>query len=185
MRKLPVFRSVGEVFAGVTRHFFELLRIALVPVALSFGVFAAAAFWVDDPELVRWTLSIELPEETGLYETDALAEEDKRSRAIMFGLAVLASYLIYVPAIVSWHRFVLYGEKTSSLLRWEDMRYVISVIKIALAFLFFLVPIGIAVAGIVWLAQKSRGLKRERPCRPQAYRLRRRLPPYTSSQRVF
>ncbi|MBX3505920.1 MAG: hypothetical protein KF895_10615 [Parvibaculum sp.] len=159
MRKLPVFRSVGEVFAGVTRHFFELLRIALVPVALSFGVFAAAAFWVDDPELVRWTLSIELPEETGLDETDALAEEDKRSRAIMFGLAVLASYLIYVPAIVSWHRFVLYGEKTSSLLRWEDMRYVISVIKIALAFLFFLIPMGIAVAGIVWLAQKIPGLE--------------------------
>jgi hypothetical protein len=158
VRKLPVFRSTVEVFAGVTRHFFELLRIALVPVVLSFGIFAAAALWVDDPALVQWMVAVEMPLES--EQPDSVADEEERSRSLLFGLAVLASYLIYVPAIVSWHRFVLFGEKSPLLVpRSEDMRYVIAVLKLALAALFFLIPAVIAVFGVVWLAKRLPGLE--------------------------
>lgn len=160
-RKLPVFRSTAEVFAGVTRHFFELVRVGLVPIVLSFGILGAAAVWVDDPSLVQWFVNVDLPLDPEQPEgSDAAAVEDDRSRSILFALAVLVSYLIYVPAIVSWHRFVLFGEKASPLMpRWEDMRYVVAVLKLAVAFLFFMIPAGIAVFGVIWLVQQLPGLE--------------------------
>lgn len=161
MKKLPVFRSVAEVFAGVTRHFFELVRVGLVPIVLSFGIVGAAAVWVDDPSLVQRFIDVDLPLDVEQpEEQDTVAAEDDRSRSTLFALAVLVSYLVYVPAIVSWHRFVLFGEKSPPLMpRWEDMRYVVAVLKLAIACLFFMIPAGIAVFGLVWIVQQFPGLE--------------------------
>jgi len=153
VRKLPVFRSTAEVFAGVTRHFFELLRLALVPIVLSFGIFFAAAVWMNDPELVQWAFVSELPVEAEPSDTPATTDEEP-SR-VLFYLAVLVSYLVYVPAVVRWHRFVLFGEGSAShMLRWEDTRYLIVAVKLAIAFMFFLIPAAILAMGIGWIGEK-------------------------------
>lgn len=44
MRKLPVFRSVGEVFSGVTRHYLQLI-LAAWPAVILIAVGAVLYVW--------------------------------------------------------------------------------------------------------------------------------------------
>ena len=53
MRKLPVIRSVSEVFSGVTRHYFELLGVAAFPILATLVVIMLSGFLLWDTEYPR------------------------------------------------------------------------------------------------------------------------------------
>lgn len=147
MRKLPVFRSVGEVFSGVTRHYFQLIGVAWP--ALLFVLIAMG--------LYGWSF-----QQAGIGELATMAEEGAsaaelsatyvaiadRATGPVYYLAFLLTTFASAVAAVRWHRFVLMGEGGSILLRMEDARYVWTFIKVMLAYFLMLVLFIAAVAGI-------------------------------------
>lgn len=147
MRKLPVFRSVGEVFAGVTRHYFQLLFVAWPAVVLLLA--GTAAFY--------WVLY-----QAGLYgltgmEQTAGAPEDVLERyreafaaysIVAIVAVVLAMVLAQAIAAVRWHRFVLLGEGASVPFRREDVQYVWTTLKILFFWFLFLIVLS-AVVGVI------------------------------------
>ncbi len=146
MNKLPVLRATGEVYAGVTRHFLQLLIVAWPAVLI---IFAGTV-------LVNWYLvSIGFDEAVRDYMSDPDPEKLKHAKdllaqptALMLDWgANIAAFLAGAVAAVRWHRFVLFGENNpvgksgGHLVRREDGSYLWVLLKLlAVA----------AVAFIVW-----------------------------------
>ncbi|MDZ4381624.1 MAG: hypothetical protein U0942_09810 [Parvibaculum sp.] len=151
MRKLPVIRSVSEVFSGVTRHYFQLVALtwsALLLIALSVGlnIYTYYQNGMNDVfELMRQegTPSGQVLER--FQEAAAAAERDP-----LYYVAYLMFMLASAVAAVRWHRFVLFGESRAAFLRFEDARYLWTLVKLfILTLLAVLIFIG-ATAGIVY-----------------------------------
>ncbi len=146
MRKLRVFRSVGEVFSGVTRHYFQLLVAAwpaLVFVAIGVGlyvwffyragigdVFAKMGDGSPTTEIMQAYMLASSSLEPGYYA------------------AMLLIFIATAVAAVRWHRFVLLGDGSASLLRTEDGRYIWTFIKVMFAYFLFLAALMLVFMGI-------------------------------------
>lgn len=137
MRKLPVWRSIGEVFSGVTRHYFDLIRVAPAGVALMLIAYLVL-FWFSPAD-----------------------ERGQLSKPLFFGLdwrlgaLIVFLFLIGFPAAaVRWHRFVLLGERPSGLsslsLFWgtKETRYLWTWLKLS----GVLALIGLVLVMLVMLA---------------------------------
>ncbi|HUD50501.1 hypothetical protein [Parvibaculum sp.] len=104
-RKLPVFSAAREVYAGVIRHFWDLLRAAWIPVLLVVAVRSYAEF--------RFA---QFAPPSGLDSTP-----DEVMRA--YFMTILPTFLEigiflwvgWAMMAVAFHRFVLIGEKTRGL----------------------------------------------------------------------
>ena len=133
MRKLPVFRSTGEVLSGVTRHYFQLLFAAWPAVIVTF-----ALEWVT--YFVLSAIGSDLLDEEPLGKTDFASPDeavaffrDHSTEFLILAGYFLAVLLIGAIAAVRWHRLVLLGEGAGSPvrhLRAEDGRYIWTAIKI-------------------------------------------------------
>ena len=152
MRKLPVFRSTGEVFSGVTRHYFQLVGVAwpaLIFVLVAIGLYAWSFHQAGIGALFDM---IETggasPEEIGTaYEAVAL-----RATGPVYYAAFLLMTLASAVAAVRWHRFVLMGEGGSVLLRAEDARYIWTFIKVTLLYILMIVLLVAVIFGVSTVA---------------------------------
>lgn len=141
MRKLPVFRSVGEVFSGVTRHYFQLLFAAwpaVVLIAIGVVLYAWAYQQAGIGDLFALIQSGAPAEEIA-----AAAEAiDRGAMGPAYLGAVIVIFAASAVAAVRWHRFVLMGEHSGVLLRVEDFRYIWTFIKVLLLY-FLLIFVGV------------------------------------------
>ncbi|PKP77461.1 MAG: hypothetical protein CVT81_09295 [Alphaproteobacteria bacterium HGW-Alphaproteobacteria-3] len=147
MRKLPVIRSVSEVFSGVTRHYFQLAFLAL-PAVLVLLFVSAYQYWilykVGFYSLAERMSGREAP-------GDIAATYGKMLSAIPWAQIVpviLIGALASAIAAVRWHRFVLLGDGSSPILRREDLQYLWTTVKV-LFFLFLFFVVVSAGGGIV------------------------------------
>jgi hypothetical protein len=159
MKKLPVFASVGEVFSGVTRHYFQLLFVSwpsmLVIVAL--GGFIGAMY-------SKAGYVAALTADGGKPDLDAVIAAQARLYSGSAGLLLAGAFLLLVlassVAAVRWHRLVLLGEGAGSpvhvrFLRAEDWRYIWTYIKVALIFAVLLLIVAIVIASLSFLKAHS------------------------------
>jgi hypothetical protein len=138
MRKLPVFRSTGEVLSGVTRHYFQLLFAAWPAVLVTF-----ALEWVTYFILEAMVSDLFQEEPAAKVEFENFDEaiaffRDHSTELLIIAGYFLAVLLVGAIAAVRWHRLVLLGEGAGSPvrhLRAEDGRYIWTAIKIWLIFL--------------------------------------------------
>lgn len=152
MRKLPVFKSVSEVFSGVTRHYFQLIAASWP--SLVFVVAAAGlCFWSLDQAGISVTFEM-VREGRPVRETFAAYEAATSELGPLYYVGSLILSLAGAVAAVRWHRFVLLGSGGAGLLRTEDGRYIWTLIKIVLVFLLFAVilMITVAVVGALFVA---------------------------------
>ncbi|MFZ3034948.1 MAG: hypothetical protein WA138_13155 [Parvibaculum sp.] len=145
MRKLAVFRSVGEVYSGVFRHFIDLIRVAWLPL-LVWAVVSIVGGW--------WFLQHMV--ENAAFLDDA-ASQQARMEAFMevmptlYGMSFF-KYLVLTVVAVGFHRFVLLGERhhgvggTGFEFGRSEWLYIWSGIKIGLLFLAFGVVMAIVGA---------------------------------------
>lgn len=154
MRKLPVFRSVGEVFSGVTRHYFQLI-LAAWPAVILIAVGGALYVWAYREagfgELIALMQSGASPEEMAA----AMEAVDQGAMGPAYFAAVLLMFLASAVAAVRWHRFVLMGEHSGLLLRAEDLRYVWTFIKIILLYLLLILFGVLLLFGIQTITEAS------------------------------
>lgn len=156
MRKLPVFRSVGEVFSGVTRHYFQLVFAAwpaVILIAVGLGVYIWAYGEAGFGDLFALVQSGASPEEIAA----AMEAVDQRAMGPAYFASILLMFLASAVAAVRWHRFVLMGEQSGALLRREDFRYIWSFIKTMVLYIAMIVVGGVIVAAIFGLAGLSGG----------------------------
>ncbi|WP_421861969.1 hypothetical protein [Parvibaculum sp.] len=160
MRKLPVFRSVSEVFSGVTRHYFELIGVAALPLLamLTVMVIGGALLWQSD--LAHWYMEM-LRQPAG--STAQTVPPVSGASGLLIVILVIAVMLLFAACAVRWHRFVLLGERPGAsgaplaIWRGEDGRYVITILKLSLVMIFAMIPVvaGSAIAG--YLAKGGEG----------------------------
>jgi hypothetical protein len=119
-KKLPVIQSAREVFSGVTRHYFDLLRSApLASLAYLLGA-AVIGYITDTPS--------DLPrKDANGAMVEALVQQWPLAMAA--GLLAAAGF---VAAAVRWHRFVLLGERGGPLWGRFEARYLWTLIKLTL-----------------------------------------------------
>ena len=149
MRKLPVFRSVSEVFSGVTRHYFELIGVAAFPLLamLVVTVVGGAVLWQSG--LADWYMEM-LRQPVG--STAQTAPPVSGGSGLLIVLLAIVVMLLFAACAVRWHRFVLLGERPGAggapLVTWrgEDGRYVITILKLSLVMIFAMIRV---VAGSV------------------------------------
>lgn len=150
MNKLPVFKSVGEVFRGVTRHYFQLLlaawpAIVFLAAVQLFADWGLTAMGYTDESLA----AAQMPE--GRTQEQFLEWIVRAWPALLMFAAVVALFLLAgAVAAVRWHRFVLLGEGAGQAgsavkaLRVEDGTYIWTAIRIwALALLAVLAAGGL------------------------------------------
>lgn len=145
-KKLPVIQSAKEVFSGVTRHYFDLLRSA--PVA-SFAYLLGAAvigYIADAPS--------DLPQKE---VNDAMAAALLRQWPLgtASGLLAVAGF---IAAAVRWHRFVLLGERGGPLWGRFEARYLWTAIKLILCGVALALLMGILGAFGFFLSRMDGGL---------------------------
>ncbi|MEQ8268044.1 MAG: hypothetical protein RH982_12670 [Parvibaculum sp.] len=151
MNKLPVFKSVGEVFSGVTRHYFQLVALtwsALLFIALSVGlnIYTYSQNGMNDVfELMRQGGAPSGQVLERFLEAAEAAERDP-----LYYVAYLLFMLASAVAAVRWHRFVLFGESRAAFLRFEDARYLWTLLKLSLLGLLAILILVGATAGIVY-----------------------------------
>jgi len=123
--KFPVFKSVGEVFSGVTRHYFDLIKAA--PIAIV--IFAAANVFMTYLSDSPWALEMSLKKraETAAEIIPFLPFMASTIFAFVF------YYVAVVMAAVRWHRFVLIGDRNAPVWSRYDGRYMWTNIKMMLA----------------------------------------------------
>ena len=154
MRKLPVFRSVSEVFSGVTRHYFELIGVAAFPLLAMFvvTVIGGAMLWQSD--LAHWYMEMVRQPMGSTPET--VPPLSAGSGLLILILAIVIT-LLFAACAVRWHRFVLLGERPGAagapraIWRGEDGRYVVTILKLSLVMVFAMIPVvaGSAIAAYV------------------------------------
>ncbi|MDR3500873.1 MAG: hypothetical protein P4L72_16785 [Parvibaculum sp.] len=146
MRKLPVFKTVGEVLSGVTTHYFQLL-IAAWPAILLWAAAVGMIVWVSHSPGVA-PLAGGMPgasESEKRQAIEALFSAENSPKLAAFGVLYILGSAI---AAVRWHRLVLFGEGTGTSfgrvrpLRREDGTYLWTIIKIYLAWMTFLIVVG-------------------------------------------
>ncbi|MBA4210517.1 MAG: hypothetical protein C0454_13400 [Parvibaculum sp.] len=159
MRKLPVFRSAGEVFSGVTRHFFELVRVAAAPLLLMVALAVAGIFIFMQSALGEWYMQI----------LRMIAEPEQVPGPPPFTFVTFVGILIYfliylglfAAAAVRWHRFVLFGEKpgagTPSLGGGLDLGYFMVILKLFFAVIFAAIPVWGAMAVVAGFGVRAPG----------------------------
>ncbi len=137
MNKLPVFATFREVYAGVTRHYIQLLGAAwpavALMVAMSFAVYGYQE-WSGYNDAARAFLKNPNPEDFKNLQrmTGAIP-----ARILTWGSSIV-TFAAGAVAAVRWHRFVLLGEKGFSgqpslrRVRREDGAYVWAMIKLGL-----------------------------------------------------
>ncbi|MAB12671.1 hypothetical protein [Parvibaculum sp.] len=137
MNKLPVFAAFREVYAGVTRHYIQLLGAAwpavALMVAMSFAVYGYQE-WSGYNDAARAFLKNPNPEDFKNLQrmTGAIP-----ARILSWGSSIV-TFVAGAVAAVRWHRFVLLGEKGFSgqpslrRVRREDGAYVWAMIKLGL-----------------------------------------------------
>lgn len=157
MRKLPVFKSVGEVFSGVTRHYFQLVAAswpALVFMVAAIGV----CVWSLGQAGISATFEM-MREGRPVGETFAAYEAATSALGPLYYVGSLIFSLASAVAAVRWHRFALLGSGRADLLRTEDGRYIWTFVKIVLVFFLFIVVlmIAFAVAGALFVAVTGLG----------------------------
>lgn len=146
-RKLPVFRSAGEVFSGVTRHYFELARSA--PVAVVIYLLAACFILIFNQEVSAMVEQArgKTPEEVLAASTAAWTH-----RGAWPLLALIAMMGAGMSAAVRWHRFVLLGERTGPLWGRFETRYFWTWLKIMLGMVAFGAVIGIIFSALMFIS---------------------------------
>jgi hypothetical protein len=136
MRKLPVFKSAGEVFSGVTRHYFQLL-IAAWPAIILLAIAAGLTVWVSD-HLAVSGLAGGMPNASDAEKRQAIEAFFSPENDLKLGAALILYILASAIAAVRWHRFVLFGEGSGASfgrvrpLRHEDGTYIWTIIRISL-----------------------------------------------------
>lgn len=142
MRKLPVFRSFGEVYAGVFTHFFELARAAWLPLALWVAVGLLAGWWMNHAMFAVLSDPTMTPEEMSKAQTAAFMKIMPQ----FYGLIFL-QFLLLPIAAVDFHRFVLLGERRRGVagsgfdLGRKEWLYIWSSIKLFLLFVLLMLPV--------------------------------------------
>jgi len=136
MKKLPVFRSVGEVFRGVTRHYFQLLLAAWPAVVFLVAVQLLAGWGLAALGYTAESLTAAQMSAGGTRE-QFIEWIARVWPALLVIAAVLALFLLAgAVAAVRWHRFVLFGEGAGGAgaavraLRAEDGSYIWTAIRI-------------------------------------------------------
>lgn len=155
VRKFPVFKSVGEVFSGVTRHYFQLLGAAfwgiaayVVGILLLIYAIGAAAYR---------TVS------SGAVASDSEVSAIFANLLTNVPLAIGAVLLLIVGMLASavrWHRFVLLGERSGPLFGAFELKYLWVVIKTT----FVLICVGLlagAIIGLIAFVAQSVNVKGE------------------------
>lgn len=135
MKKLPVFRSVGEVFSGVTRHYFQLL-IASWPSVLAIlllGAFIGERYRSSGYIAALTATADGKPDMEALLAAQSLLYSG--GGGAMLVLAFLLMAVMSAVAAVRWHRLVLLGEGAGSsapvrIFRSEDGTYLWTYLKI-------------------------------------------------------
>lgn len=159
MRKLPVFRSAGEVFSGVTRHFFELVRAAALPLLLMVALAAAGIFILMQSALGEWYMQML----GGMADPQSVPTPPPFTFVTLVGILVF--FLLYLglfaAAAVRWHRFVLFGEKpgagTPSLGGGLDLGYFMVILKLSFAMFFAAIPVWGAMAVVAGFGMLAPG----------------------------
>lgn len=152
MRKLPVFRSVGEVFSGVTRHYFQLIGVAwpaLIFVIVAMALYAWSFQQAGIGELFDLINAEGVPPQEISAAYEAVAE---RAMGPLYYAGLVLATLASAVAAVRWHRFVLMGEGGSILFRTEDLRYIWTFIKVTLLYILMAVLLFGLVFGIAAIA---------------------------------
>ncbi len=159
MRKLPVIRSVSEVFSGVTRHYFELLGVAAFPILATLIVIMLSGFLLWDTDLARWYMTLASQPTGG---EPPLPPSDPGAWVLVFVSVVLIG-LLFAACAVRWHRFVLLGERPGAggaplaIWRGEDGRYVITILKLSLVMALTMIPVGAGSAIAGYLSNGGEG----------------------------
>jgi len=153
MRKLPVFQSVSEVYSGVFRHYFDLVRVAWLPLLI----------WAVVSFLAGWWLLQHMVQNPAFL--DAAADQKAKAAAffevmpLIYGVTFF-KYLILAIVAVGFHRFVLLGERrhgaagTGFEFGRSEWLYIWSGIKIALLFVA-VISVVAAVGTIIFIAAKA------------------------------
>jgi hypothetical protein len=142
MRKLPVFRSFGEVYAGVFTHFFELARAAWLPLALWVAIGLLAGWWMSHAMFAALGDPTMTPEEMSKAQAAAFLKIMPQ----FYGLTVL-QFLLLPIAAVDFHRFVLLGERRRGVggsgfdFGRKEWLYIWSSIKLFLLFVLLMLPV--------------------------------------------
>lgn len=152
MRKLPVIRSVSEVFSGVTRHYFQLVALtwsSLLFIVLSVGLNIYTYYQNGMNDVFGLMRQEGTP--SGQVLERFLEAAEAAERDPLYYVAYLLFMLASAVAAVRWHRFVLFGESRAAFLRFEDARYLWTLLKLVLlSLLAILIFIG-ATAGTAYV----------------------------------
>lgn len=159
MRKLPVIRSVGEVFSGVTRHYFELLGVAAFPILATLIVMMLSGFLLWDTDLARWYMTLA---SQPMAEEPPLPPSDPGAWLLVF-VSIILIGLFFAASAVRWHRFVLLGERPGAggaplaIWRGEDTRYIVVLLKLSFVMLLAMLPVvfGSMLAGALMSGSES------------------------------
>lgn len=119
-KKLPVIQSAREVFSGVTRHYFDLLRSAPVASLAYLLGLAVLGYIADRPT--------DLPRKEA---NDAVVQAVIQHWPLTAagGLLVVTGF---IAAAVRWHRFVLLGERGGPFWGRFEARYLWTGFKLIL-----------------------------------------------------
>lgn len=147
MRKLQVFRSVGEVYSGVTRHYFDLIFSA--PVATILYLAGMGAFMVINASATVQTEALE-----GLKGAELLNAQWViwTKFGVWPVLSLLAAGIGALSAAVHWHRFVLLGDRDGALWGRFETRYLWTWVKIILAFAGLMILVAIVASALFYVA---------------------------------
>ncbi len=145
-KKLSVIQSAREVFSGVTRHYFDLLRSApLASLAYLLGA-AVIGYITDTPS--------DLPrKDANGAMVEALVQQWPLAMAA--GLLAAAGF---VAAAVRWHRFVLLGERGGPLWGRFEARYLWTGLKLVLCGILLAVAGGLLLFLVSFSGEAAGGL---------------------------
>ncbi|MDO8289468.1 MAG: hypothetical protein Q7T44_09650 [Parvibaculum sp.] len=125
MKKFPVFKSVGEVFSGVTRHFLDLIWIARVPLCVYVAAYIAILLNNTGGPAGMRSMSV------GVLKVGMPASWlSSWSNIGVFFLALIVLFVSIVAAAVHWHRFILLGERDGSLFGEFKIAYLLTSVKL-------------------------------------------------------
>lgn len=153
MRKLPVIRSIQEVYSGVFSHFFQLLRMAWLPLAIWLGLSLVGSFWFGGGSYTPEELAALMAGEIDPAVIERVQTETNAMVPYLLALTII-QYMILSVAAVGFHRFVLLGEAERG---WigsgltfgrSEFLYIWSIVKIGIIYALVLVGVSLLVGGV-------------------------------------